>query len=92
MLLSFFLPPPSPSSQSVQDYKPYSTADLPISIFGDFYKRRQEERTKFLLDIRERILQRVGTHPQTQLTLDDIMVPQSANTLRYVAIMPYMVK
>ncbi|XP_019860663.1 PREDICTED: uncharacterized protein LOC109588989 [Amphimedon queenslandica] len=59
--------------KSVNDYKPYSLAELPVSIFGNFYDNRREQRLRYLNDVREKVLKRAGSHLTNELTLEDVI-------------------
>lgn len=70
------------SLQSVLDYQPYSLADLPVSIFGNFYADRHDKRLRYLQDVRVRVLGRVGTHPHDLLTTDDVIIDDGIPNIR----------
>ena len=59
--------------QSVQEYKPFSLSELPVTIFGNFYDGRKEEREKYLLEVREKVLGRTGTRPHNKITQEDVI-------------------
>ena len=73
---------PSSSSQSVLEYQPYSLADLPVSIFGNFFADRHDKRLRYLQDVRARLLSRVGTHPHDLLTTDDVIIDDGIPNIR----------
>ena len=73
----------SSHSQSVNDYKPYSLAELPVSIFGNFYDNRREQRLRYLNDVREKVLKRAGSHLTNELTLEDVIHEEVIANITY---------
>lgn len=66
------------------NYKPFSLAELPVSIFGSFFEGKREERLRYLGDIRDRLLNRTGSYHSSQLTLEDIVHQQLIPEFRYI--------
>ena len=46
---------------------------FPVTIFGNFYDGRKEEREKYLLEVREKVLGRTGTRPHNKITQEDVI-------------------
>jgi coiled-coil and C2 domain-containing protein 2A len=67
--------------KSVCDHKPHGLADLPVSIFGNFYEGKRSIRLQYLNEVRQKVLERSGTHPTTELTLDDIITKDTIPTI-----------
>ena len=56
---------------------------MPVSIFGNFYDGRREQRLVYLNDVREKVLKRVGSHLTNQLTLEDVIHEEVIPNITY---------